>query len=86
MHTFLIIYLSGLMISSIIGTILLFNKLYMEYMNDIVEEAIKQYKLENSEEVQISNITIIQAMHIFYYVLSWIGLLLLINSYIASKI
>lgn len=86
MHTFLIIYLSGLMISSIIGTILLFNKLYMEYMNDIVEEAIKQYKLENSEEVQISNITIIQAMHIFYYILSWIGLLLLFNSYIASKI
>lgn len=74
------------MISSIIGTILLFNKLYMEYMNDLVEEAIRQYKLENSEEVQISNITIIQAMHIFFYVLSWIGLLLLINSYIASKI
>lgn len=86
MHTFLIIYLSGLMISSIIGTILLFNKLYMEYMNDLVEEAIRQYKLENSEEVQISNITIIQAMHIFYYVLSWIGLLLLIDLYIASKI
>lgn len=74
------------MISSIIGTILLFNKLYMEYMNDLVEEAIRQYKLENSEEVQISNITIIQAMHIFYYVLSWIGLLLLIDLYIASKI